>query len=449
MAVKEIIGLQYGDEGKGRVSHYESRNATIVVRSTGGANAGHTVVANGKKFAMHLLPSAIIRNDVLCIIGHGVVIDLEQLSKEIKDMRNAGVKISSKNLLISNRAHITLPHHKDEDRLYEFLKEEKVGTTGKGVGPTYEEKDRRTNPQMNDLFLSDKELLHKLSENLKVYNILAAGVNQIIKADNLEEELFPIISAEEEFKYCMAYSTLIKPFIKNTQRIIENALDNDENIIIEGAQSYWLDIDSPSYPMVTSSHPNASGAAEGTGIGPTLVNEVIGIMKAYTSRVGNGPFVTEQPAHVENNVVIPYEPEEAYIGDKIRELGHEYGTTTGRPRRCGWLDLVMIKSTVKPNGLTALCVNHLDTVGKLDKLKVCVAYNYKGLIIHHVPIDYENCTPIYKEMPAGWSTEGITEYDDLPENARTYIEFIEEYTGVPVKYIGVGADESRTIIVDD
>lgn len=449
MAVKIIMGLQYGDEGKGRVSHFEARNAKIVIRSTGGANAGHTVIANGKKFIMHLLPSAIIRSDVLCMIAHGVVFDLELGCKEIAEMREAEVGIEPSNFVISERAHITLPHHRQLDRLYEFLKEDKVGTTMKGVGPTYEEKMRRTNLRMCDLFLNAEALLHKISENLRVYNILAEKVNQIINAGKLEEEIFPIFTPQEELQYCLKYAEMLKPFITDTQKIIEEAINNDDDIIIEGAQSYWLDIDSPSYPMVTSSHPNASGTAEGAGIGPTLIDEVIGVTKAYTSRVGNGPFVTEQPAHVENNVVLPYDPKDAFVGDKIREEGGEYGSTTHRPRRCGWMDLVMLKATVKPNGLTALCVNHIDTIGKLfDEIQVCTAYEYEGKIIHHVPVDFGKCKPIYTTLKGGWNTDGITTYDDLPKNAKTYIEKIEDYTGVPVKYIGVGADESRTIVVD-
>lgn len=450
MAVKIIMGLQYGDEGKGRASHFEARNAKIVVRATGGANAGHTVVVNGKKYVMHILPSAIIRDDVLCVISHGVVFDLELGYKEIMAMRNeAGATITPENFLISERAHITLPHHRQLDRLYEFIKEDKVGTTMKGVGPTYEEKMRRTNIRMCDLFLDDQTLLHKIDENLKVYNILANNVNEVIEKDKLDEEKFPAYSADDELEFCLNFAEYLKPHITNTQQIIENAIDNDEDIIIEGAQSYYLDIDGPSYPMVTSSHPNASGTAEGAGIGPTLIDEVIGVAKAYTSRVGNGPFVTEQPAHIENDAVIPYEPKEAFVGDKIREAGHEYGSTTKRPRRCGWLDLVMLKTAVKPNGLTGLCINHMDTIGKLfDEIQVCTAYEYEGRIIDYVPVDFEKCKPIYTTLKGGWDTDGITEYDDLPENAKAYIEKIEDYTGVSVKYIGVGADDSRTIVIE-
>ena len=433
MAVKIIMGLQYGDEGKGRVTHYEAQNASIVVRSTGGANAGHTVVANAKEYVTHLLPSAIIRPNVLSMIAPGVVADISVLSEEIQTMRDAGVKITKENFVISQRTQITLPHHKHQDRLEELLKDKKVGTTMRGIGPTYEDKAKRTNPRMWELMQDDDKLWHTLDENLRSYNILASGVNAMIQNGEYSgEEEFPIISTDEEFEYCKKYRKILKPFIANTQPILDVAIENKEEIIIEGAQSFWLDNDQGTYPMTTSSNPNASGTASGAGLGPTLISEVIGVIKAYTSRVGNGAFVTEQ-----NNE----------IGRTIRNLGHEYGSTTGRPRRCGWLDLMMVKAAKNPNGLTGLCVNHLDTIGKLDKIKVCIAYKYKGRILdNEVPIDIENCEPIYKEFEGGWDTDGAKTFEELPEKAQRYIEFIEKYTGVPVKYIGIGADAEKTII---
>lgn len=431
MAVKMIVGLQYGDEGKGRAVHYEAKDASIVIRATGGSNAGHTVVANGKKYAMHLLPSAIIRPEVLSIIGPGVVADLKILVEEIQQMREAGVKVERDNFVVSERTHITFPHHKQLDRLYEMLKTEKVGTTGRGVGTTYEEKARRTNLRMHDLFLEPSELKSKIAENLKVYNVLVAEANKQIEQGIYVEEKFPLITVEEEYDYCMQYKEIVKDFIADIHPILDEAIEKDELIIIEGAQSFWLDNDHGDYPMTTSSNPNASGTASGAGIGPTLVNEVIGVIKAYTSRVGNGPFVTEQ-----NNET----------GDLIREWGHEYGTTTGRPRRTGWLDLVMVKHTKNTSGLTSLCVNHMDTIGKFDKINVCIGYQYKGKTIKHVPIDKENCEPIYQELKGGWNTDGATTFEELPKEAQEYINFIEKYTGVPVRYIGVGADEKRTII---
>lgn len=431
MSVKMIVGLQYGDEGKGRAVHYEAKEASIVIRATGGSNAGHTVVANGKKYAMHLLPSSIIRPNVLSMVGPGVVADLKVLAEEIEEMRNAGIKVEKDNFVVSQRTHITLPHHKQLDRLYEMLKENKVGTTGRGVGTTYEEKARRTNLRMYDLFQEETELKHKITENLKVYNVLVAEANKLIEEGVYQEEKFPRITTEEEYNYCIKYKEKVKEFITDTHPIIDQAIEKNELIIIEGAQSFWLDNDHGDYPMTTSSNPNASGTASGAGIGPTLINEVVGVIKAYTSRVGNGPFITEQKNE---------------IGDSIREWGHEYGTTTGRPRRTGWLDLVMVKHTKNASGLTSLCVNHMDTIGKLDKINVCVGYEYKGETINYVPIDKENCKPIYQELKGGWKTEGITTFENLPKEAQEYIRFIENYTGVSVKYIGVGADEKRTII---
>lgn len=380
---------------------------------------------------MHLLPSAIIRPEVLSMIGPGVVADLSVLAEEIKQMREAGVKVEKNNFAISQRTHITLPHHKQLDRLYEMLKENKVGTTGRGVGTTYEEKARRTNIRMNDLFCEETELRHKITENLKVYNVLVAEANQLIEKGDYEEEKFPVITTDEEYAYCMKYKETVQEFITDTHPIIDKAIEKDELIIIEGAQSFWLDNDHGDYPMTTSSNPNASGTASGAGIGPTLVKEVVGVIKAYTSRVGNGPFVTEQKNE---------------IGDCIREWGHEYGTTTGRPRRTGWLDLVMIKHTKNTSGLTSLCINHMDTIGKFDTIQVCVGYEYKGQIIKYVPLDKENCKPVYETLKGGWDTEKASTFEELPKDAQDYIRFIEEYTGVPVKYIGVGADEKRTII---
>ena len=416
--VKVIVGIQWGDEGKGRASHYESKNAKIVVRSTGGNNAGHTVVANGKKFAMHLLPSSIIRKGVLSIIGPGVVIDPKVLISEIEQMKINGVSIDNTNLLISDRAHIILPHHIALDSLSEKLKDNKVGTTGRGIGPSYSEKCDRTNLRMIDL-VNTKNLKDKISQSLRKANAL------------FEKFDYPIISEDEEYNLCLEYSKKLSNLIGDSESAIINAYEKNENIILEGAQALYLDIDHGDYPFVTSSNPNASGTCSGAGIGPTLVDEVIGVMKAYCSRVGEGPFTTELFDET---------------GDKIRELGHEYGTTTGRPRRCGWLDLVMIKNARYINGLTSLCINHMDTIGKLSEIKVCVGYNYNGKEINYVPIDRENCTPIYKTFEGNWNTENCTTYEELPQKAKDYIEFIENYTGIKVKYIGVGADERRTII---
>lgn len=416
--IKVIIGIQWGDEGKGRASHYESKNAKIVVRATGGNNAGHTVVANSKKFAVHLLPSSIIRDGVLSIIGPGVVVDPKVLISEINNMKENGIDVTPDRLLVSDRAHVILPHHVALDALEESLKSNKIGTTGRGIGPCYSEKCSRTNIRMIDLKDTSK-LKNKIEQSLKKANALFEKFN------------YPTIDVEEEYNLCIEYSKKLVDFIGDSQAVINSAYENNENIILEGAQALYLDIDHGDYPFVTSSNPNSSGTCSGAGIGPTLVDEVIGVMKAYCSRVGEGPFTTELFDET---------------GNLIRELGYEYGTTTGRPRRCGWLDLVMIKNARYVNGLTSLCINHVDTIGKLPEIKVCIGYEYKGKEISYVPIDRENCKPIYKTFKGNWNTDDCKTYDDLPDNAKKYIEFIEEYTGIKVKYIGVGADEKRTII---
>ena len=416
--IKEIVGIQWGDEGKGRASYHESKDAAVVIRATGGNNAGHTVVANGKKFAMHLLPSSIINDDVKSIIGPGVVIDPEVLIHEMETMKEAGIRINPQKLFISGRAHIIMPHHRELDSLYEEMKSKKVGTTKRGIGPCYSEKSDRTSIRMYDL-ISGKLTPEKIQESLKKANILFEATNR------------PKFDANETYELCMKWKEILQDYICDTQFVIMEAHRNNQNIVIEGAQALYLDLDHGDYPYVTSSNPNASGTASGAGIGPTLIDEVIGVMKAYCSRVGEGPFPTEQ---------------ENEIGDKIRNLGHEYGTTTGRPRRCGWLDLVMIKNAAFTNGLTSLCVNHMDTVGKLKEIKVCVAYKKDEEKIDYVPMNREEWEPVYKIFEGNWNTNEATTYEGLPENAKKYIEFIEEYTGVKVKYIGVGADESRTII---
>ncbi len=417
--VKVIVGMQWGDEGKGRATHYESKNVDLVIRATGGNNAGHTVVANGKKYAMHLLPSSIIRPEVVSTIGPGVVVDLEVLNSEIEEMQKAGIKITAENFLISERAYIILPHHKQMDAAEEELKgKNKVGTTGRGIGPTYESKAERVGPRMWDL-VHTEHLMEKIQQSLRKANIVFQRLG------------YDKISAESEYDKCMEYSKKLKKYIGNLQKVVNENIRNYNSIIVEGAQGLCLDIDHGDRQMVTSSNPNASGSVSGAGIGPTFVNEVIGVMKAYCSKVGEGAFPTEL-----NNV----------IGDRIRELGHEYGTTTGRPRRCGWLDLVLIKNARFLNGVTGLCLNHIDTIGRLGAIKVCTQYEYNGETIEYVPFDLENCKPIYQTFK-GWEiTRTPKRYEDLPINARRYIEFIEEYACVKVKYIGIGPAEEQTII---
>lgn len=413
-----VVGLQWGDEGKGRVSHFLSKLCQMVIRATGGNNAGHTIVVNGEKFAVHLLPSSIIRPKVKSVIGNGVVIDPKVLVEEIQTMGKRKISITRQNLAISNRAHVIMPWHKTLDAISENTKTNKIGTTGRGIGPCFSEKAQRTGIRMIDLLNQDL-LREKIIQCAKIADIL------LVKND------YPPIDVDQVLTEYLEYAKVLKQFICDTGSLITNAIQQKKKIVIEGAQAMQLDIDLGTYPYVTSSNPTSSGALVGSGIGPKYVKEVIGVMKAYTSRVGEGPFPTELKDKT---------------GDTIRERGHEYGTTTGRPRRCGWLDLVLIKQAIIPNGLTCLCVNHVDTIGSFSEINVCVAYKYKGHEIDYVPTDLENVIPIYQTFQGDFNAKGKKRYKQLSNNAKEYIEFIEEYTGVPVRYIGVGPDEKETII---
>lgn len=421
--VDVIVGLQWGDEGKGRVSHFVSNDA-ICIRATGGNNAGHTVVANGKKFALHLLPASIIKPNNISIIAPGVVIDLKVLATEINELRQAGIEITPNNLIISPRAHIIMPYHIALDEHYESMKgDKKIGTTNRGIGPCYSDKVNRVGIRMDDLIHCDVE---ELEEKVKL------AISTIGHSMNQSFDIIDIVS-----DYLLKYGESLKEFIHDERAILSDALETCQKIVIEGAQALYLDLDQGDYPYVTSSNPSACGTLAAAGIGPKHVKNVYGIMKAYCSRVGEGPFNTEQCNE---------------IGNLIRELGHEYGTTTKRPRRCGWLDLVRLKNAVLINGVTALCLNHLDTLGKIGlktgEVKVCIAYLVPETLdtIKHVPVDVKNCKPVYLTFEGGWDTTGCTTYADLPDTAKKFIKLIEDYTGVPVKFIGVGPDEKDTII---
>jgi adenylosuccinate synthase len=422
MAVKVIIGAFWGDEGKGKCAHYEAADAKVSIRSTGGANAGHTIVVNGKKYAMHLLPSSILREDVKSVIGPGVVVDLEVLADEIKTIKAAGIK---PNLFISDRACIVLPTDKKMDEYVEKIRIFKVGTTKRGIGPAYAAKDYRIALRMGELKSAacPGDTVDKIRCNVEM--AIDSECNAHIK------DLY----YETINNYLNEYKDEIIPYICDTQAIINRAISKKQTIVIEGAQAMYLDKDHGDYPYVTSSNPTAAGACCGAGIGPMYVTDVIGVMKAYCSRVGEGPFQTELFDEV---------------GEKIRELGHEYGTTTGRPRRCGWLDLVRAQNAVMVNSISCWCVNHIDTIGKIGSqfgsIKVCTLYKYKGKEIDYVPIDSQNAKPVYKEFKGGWDTTGCKTYEDLPVLARNYIAFIEQYTGVPVKYIGIGPADTDVII---
>ena len=405
--VTVITGAFWGDEGKGRASFYESQDAYMCLRATGGNNAGHTIVYNGIKYALHLIPSGIINEHTICGIGPGVVIDPEVLIREIKMLTEAGINITNENLIISEKAHVILPYHKSLDALHESLKSNKVGTTGRGIGPCYSDKCNRIGIRMGDLLLDESKLMSKITEVVKFHNK---------EFEAFEMEQFKV-SVNDIYELCEKYKNSLKPYINDLQAQINDALENSKKIIIEGAQAFGLDIDHGDYPFVTSSNPNTSGTLSGIGIGPKYVKDVIGVCKTYCSRVGEGPFPTEL-----NNL----------DGDVIRQMGHEFGTTTGRPRRCGWLDLSIVNKSKYIMGYTALCINHLDTIGKV--------INEIGHVF--IKIDCNNLV----EFNKGWDTTGCRTYNELPAPAKQFIETIEKNTNLPVKYIGIGADNANTII---
>ena len=417
--VNVVLGAFYGDEGKGKVIDYLSKDAKYAVRFSGGNNAGHQVEVDGKKFAFHLLPSGILYPNTKAILGNGVVIDPKVLIEEINNLKKNGYKVD--NLYISEKAHVILPYHIALDIMQEDIRENKIGTTKRGIGPAYCDKYERCGIRMED-FIS-----RKFKELLKV-NV--KNKNTILKANKHEK-----LSFNEIYKEYKEYAKILKPFVCDTTTMLHKAIKKNENILCEGAQATLLDIDFGSYPYVTSSNPTIGGVSTGTGIGARYINEVIGVIKAYSSRVGEGPYVTEL-----NDAT----------GDKIRELGHEYGTTTKRPRRCGWLDIVALNYAIRVNGMTSIAMNHLDTIGKLDKIKICVAYEYKGKKTEYFRTNMDflnNSKPVYEEFPGNFGDiSKCKTFDELPEKAKNFINRIEELTDTPIKYIGTGAGREEIIV---
>ena len=418
--VNVVLGSFYGDEGKGKIIDYLSNNAKYAVRFSGGNNAGHSIEVDGKKFAFHLLPSGILYPNIKAILGNGVVIDPKVLLEEIDNLKNNGYKVN--NLYISEKAHVIMPYHIILDGLLEEARgKNKIGTTKRGIGPAYCDKFERSGIRMED-FISNR-FKDLLEDNIKNKNV-------IFKAYG-----YPILDAKEIYKEYSVYAKKLKKYVTDTTTMLHKAIKKNENILCEGAQATLLDIDFGSYPYVTSSNPTIGGVSTGTGIGARYINEVIGVIKAYSSRVGEGPYVTEQKNE---------------IGDKIRELGHEYGTTTKRPRRCGWLDVVALNYAIMVNGMTSIAMNHLDTIGKLDKIKLCVAYKYHGKITtdFRTNMDFlNNSEAVYEEFEGNFGDiSNCKTYDELPEKAKKYIERIEELTDTPIKFIGTGAGRNDIIV---
>lgn len=424
MAGIVVVGTQWGDEGKGKYIDILSEDADYVVRFSGGNNAGHTIVYDGMKFAMHLIPSGILRKNVTCIIGNGVVVDPKVLLSEISNLKEREIEMAT--LYVSDRAHMIMPWHIELDNLQEERRNKTgsgLGTTKRGIGPAYTDKAERSGIRMGDL-MDAETFKQKVYDVIEIKNAIIEKVygGTPLDADKIIEEY-------------LAYAEQLKPYVRDVNAIIHRALEEEKTVLFEGAQATFLDLDFGTYPYVTSSNPIAGGVCTGAGVGPRMITSVLGVMKAYTSRVGAGPFVTELVDET---------------GDKIRELGHEYGTTTGRPRRCGWLDAFMLKYAARINGLTGLCMNHLDTIGKLDTFMLCVGYKLDGKLIDYYPSnlkELERCEPIYEEFE-GWKDIDISKmrrFESLPVEAKRYIRRIEEIIGVPIKYIGVGPGREQTI----
>jgi adenylosuccinate synthase len=364
----------------------------------------------------------MLRKGKTCIIGNGVVIDPSVLLMELDSLKKQEIEMAE--LLISDRAHVIMPWHIALDTLQEEMRgKEGIGTTKRGIGPAYADKAERCGIRIGDLLDADY-FREKVYSNLKIKNAI---IEKVYEGNPIDPE-----KVIDEY---LGYAEKLKPYITDVNSIIHKALENSKVVLFEGAQATFLDLDFGTYPYVTSSNPISGGVCTGAGVGPKMITDVLGVMKAYTSRVGSGPFVTEQSNE---------------IGDKIRDLGHEYGTTTGRPRRCGWLDLVMLKYSARINGLTGLCINHMDTVGKLDNIKVCVAYKLNGEVIDYYPSNLKElgrCEPVYEEFES-WKDVDISKikrFEVLPESAKQYIRRIEQITGIPVKYIGVGPEREQTI----
>ena len=420
-----IVGAQWGDEGKGKIVDILSRYADIIARFQGGHNAGHTVHFNNKQYILHAIPTGILHPHKMCIIGNGVVIDPAALIQEIEELTSQGVEISEKNLRISKRAHLIMPYHKTLDLMREEKKGEgKIGTTGRGIGPAYENKVARTGLHIADL-LFEGPLRQGLSSNLQEKNFL---LEKFFQTSGL--------SLDELLDQYKSYGDRLKGYLSDTSIIINQAIYEGKNIICEGAQGTMLDIDHGTYPFVTSSNCVSAQACIGLGFGPQFIDGIVGVVKAYTTRVGNGPFPTEIKDE---------------IGEKIRKAGREYGATTGRPRRCGWLDVVVLRHAARVNGLQTIALTKLDVLDSLQSLKICTAYRWKGQIFREFPPELhilQECTPVYEEID-GWqqTTHGIQCYEHLPQKAKNYIDRIRDLLNIDISMISTGYEREKTIFI--
>lgn len=425
MANVIVIGAQWGDEGKGKITDLLSRSADVVVRSQGGVNAGHTVVVEDQTFKLHLIPSGILYPDTECIIGSGTVIDPSVLLKEMAQLH--ALNVTTDNLYISQTAHVTMPYHRLLDQASEEKRGKyKIGTTGRGIGPTYADKSERIGIRVIDL-INTENLQQKLEWTINYKNVI------LEKLYNL-----PPLDAKTVIEEYLEYAEKLRPHVVDSSLKIYEAIRKRKNILFEGAQGTLLDLDHGTYPYVTSSNPIAGGACVGSGIGPTVIDRVIGVAKAYTTRVGEGPFPTELEGEIEQ---------------LLCDRGAEFGTTTGRRRRCGWFDAVIGRYAVRINGLDCLAITKLDVLDTLEEIKVCVAYQLDGQTCRHLPssaVEFARCQPIYRTMP-GWQqpTSDCRSLEDLPKQALDYLKFLGAIMEVPIAIISLGASRDQTIIVED
>ncbi len=418
-----VVGTQWGDEGKGKITDFLSENAEVIARYQGGNNAGHTIKFNGETYKLHLIPSGIFYKEKISVVGNGMVVDPKAIIEELKYLHDRNV--NTDNLRISNRAHVILPYHLKLDEVEEESKgANKIGTTKKGIGPAYMDKAARIGIRIADLL--DREVFEeKLARNLVEKNRLLERI--------YETEGFKLEDILNEY---YEYGQQIKKYVCDTSVVLNDALDEGRRVLFEGAQGVMLDIDQGTYPFVTSSNPVAGGVTIGSGVGPTKIKHVVGVSKAYTTRVGDGPFPTEL-----NND----------IGHQIREVGREYGTTTGRPRRVGWFDSVVVRHARRVSGITDLSLNSIDVLTGIETLKICVAYKYKGEVMEEFPASLKvlaECKPVYEELP-GWTEDitGCKTLSELPANARHYLERVAQLTGIPLSIFSVGPDRTQTNVV--
>lgn len=425
MSTLVVVGSQWGDEGKGKITDLLSEEADIIVRYQGGCNAGHTVVKGDEQYIFHLVPSGILHEGVKCLIGNGVVVDPQSLLQEIESLKKKNIEIDG-NLLIDFKAHVVLPYHKTLDEIKEIKRgKDKIGTTKRGIGPAYADKIARTGIRMIDL-IDEKSLTTKLENNLN-------------EKDTIFEKLYGLKISNQEKKDILKkyreYGQLLKKYVTDVSLYLNQAINENKKILFEGAQGTLLDVDHGTFPYVTSSNPIAGGACIGTGIGPTKIDRVMGITKAYTTRVGRGPFPTEMQGELE---------------EYTRQKGGEFGATTGRSRRCGWFDAVLVNYAVRINGMDSMVITKIDVLSDFDKIKICTSYKYNKEIIKEFPVDLETlqkCIPVYEEME-GWkgNISQITKYEDFPQQLKAYISRIEELVRTKVAIVSVGPKRSQTII---